>query len=44
MRDAVAAAAQAALSREPDGEHLEVVRSALGRIEAALRARAATRS
>jgi hypothetical protein len=44
MRDAVAAAAQAALSAEPDAEHLEGVRSALGRIEAALRARAATRS
>jgi hypothetical protein len=44
MRDRVATAAQAALSAEPAGEHAAAVRMALERIEAALRARAATLS
>lgn len=43
MREAVAAAAQASLSAEPAAEDLDAVRGALGRIQAALRARAATR-
>lgn len=39
--DAVAAAAQAALAGPPGAEHLEAVTFTLGRLEAALRARAA---
>lgn len=44
LRDPVAAAAQAALEGSLAAEHGEVVASALGRIEAALRARAAARA
>ena len=43
-RDPIAAAAQSALAGPLNAEELEVVRSTLGRIEAALRARAAARA